>query len=291
MKKIRHVYIYGILRFFFILFDVIPRNAALFLGKLLGIAVYRFSRTARDVAFENVQYLHPTVENNSTRRMLVIRNFTNIGRNLADALRLMKYRNGSLNRIVRIKNGNNIRELLNRKKGLIVVTAHLGCWELIPAYFSQIGYNVNVIAQEVYDRNVNRVINRIRESFSVRVIDKDRSPIVALKRLLRGEAVGILIDQNTRKNSVPVEFLGREANAPIGPAYLAMKTGAPVVPVAIHRLQDDIHLLEVGKEIEILNTGDEQKNICINTRRCSKAIERYIVKYPDEWVWSLRRWG
>ncbi|TET24699.1 MAG: hypothetical protein E3J78_00755, partial [Candidatus Cloacimonadota bacterium] len=213
MKKIRHVYIYGILRFFFILFDVIPRNAALFLGKLLGIAVYRFSRTARDVAFENVQYLHPTVENNSTRRMLVIRNFTNIGRNLADALRLMKYRNGSLNRIVRIKNGNNIRELLNRKKGLIVVTAHLGCWELIPAYFSQIGYNVNVIAQEVYDRNVNRVINRIRESFSVRVIDKDRSPIVALKRLLRGEAVGILIDQNTRKNSVPVEFLGREANA------------------------------------------------------------------------------
>lgn len=291
MKRIRHLYIYTILRFFIFFFALIPRKCALFLGNILGVTVFRLSKEARSVAFKNVGYIYPTIEHNGRRRRLIVNNFKKIGRNLVDALRLIRYRNGSLRSIVSIKNGNTINELLERGKGLIVITAHLGCWELIPAFFSQVGYQVNVMAREVYDKNVNREINRIREMYSIRVIDKRRAPIIALKCLLRGEAVGILMDQRTNKNSVAIDFMGHKANTPIGPAYLAMKTGSPVVPVAIHRLKNDTHMIEVGSEVEILKTGKEQDDIFENTRRCSKAVEKYITEHIDEWVWFHKRWG
>lgn len=291
MKKIRHVYIYSILRFFIFFFRVIPRGLALFIGNLVGIAVYKLSKVARKVSFENINYIFPDIGSNGYRRYLVVKNFKKMGKNLADALRLTKFKNEELDRIVKLKNGSNFRKLFDRGKGLIVITAHLGCWELIPAYFSQKGYPVNVIAREVYDKNVNEEINRIRRAFNVRIIDKARSPIVAFKKLLLGEIVGILMDQNTKMNSVSIDFLGRKANTPIGPAYLAMKTGAPVIPIAIHRLKDDTHLIEVGEEVMITKSGNQKMDIFENTKRCSKAIERFITNYPEEWVWFHKRWG
>lgn len=288
MKRIRHLYIYVILRFLVFLLGMIPRKCALFLGEVIGILVYRFSNRTTQISLRNLEYVFPSM--NEKKKNFIIKNFMKIGKNLVDALRLSKYKNGDLSKIIKLRNGNNIKELLKMGKGLIVVTAHLGCWELIPAYFSQVGYPVNVIAQKVYDDNVDREINRIRGSFNVRVIDKTRSPIVALKRLLKGESVGILMDQSVKTNSVSVDFLGRKANTPIGPAYLAMKSGAAVVPIAIHRLEDDSHLIEVGERILMEWTGDEKKDILENTKRCSKAVEKFIRRYYDEWVWFHKRW-
>jgi KDO2-lipid IV(A) lauroyltransferase len=290
MKRFRHLYIYTLLRGFLVFFKIIPRGLALSLGKLIGVIVFKFSKEARRVSFENLRFLYPSVKSPGQKRNLVINNFKEVGKNLIDMLRLTKYRNGTLDRIVALKNGNNIRKLMDRGKGLIVITAHLGCWELIPAFFSQNDYTVNVIAREVYDKNVNREVNRIRECFNIRIIDKARAPIVALKRLLRGEGVGILMDQNTKTNSVSIDFLGHKANTPIGPAYLALKTGAPVLPVAIHRLKDDSHLIEVGEEVSISRSGDFETDLFENTQRFSKAIERFIVNHPEEWVWFHKRW-
>jgi KDO2-lipid IV(A) lauroyltransferase len=291
MKKIRHLYIYNILRFLVFFFRIIPRGFALFLGNIIGIAVYNLSKEARRISCENVELIFPGIKNNGHKKSLVVQNFMKTGKNLAETLRLGKFKNGRLDRIVKIRNGSNINKLLDRGKGLIVITAHLGCWELIPAYFSQKGFTVNVIVREVYDKNVDRVINNIRKAFGVRIIDKNRSPIVALKRLLRGEAIGVLMDQNTKRNCVSIDFLGRKANTPIGPAYLAMRTGAAVVPVAIHRLKDNSHLLEVGEEVLIKKSSNQTRDILENTKRCSKAIESFIMSYPQEWVWFHKRWG
>lgn len=291
MKKYRHMYIYAILKALIFAFEVIPRRLGLILGNIIGVIVYKLSKEARKVSLRNVEEILPHIENNGRKKGFVLRNFRKVGMNLVDALRLEKYKHSDLDSIVDIRNGNNINTLLKRGKGLIVITAHLGCWEIIPAYFSQKGYPVNVIAREVYDKNVNREIDRIRKTFDVRVIDKNRSSIVALKRLLSGEAVGVLIDQNTNTNSVNIDFMGREARTPIGPAYLAMRTGAPVIPVAIHRLKSGRHMIEVGEEVEIVKTEDEKSDIVENTRRCSKAVEKFIKDYCDEWVWFHNRWG
>jgi len=291
MKKYRHLYILYIVKFLVFFFKMLPRSFALFLGNILGIAVFKFSKQARQVAEHNIGLVYPEVETNGRKQAMVKKNFMNIGKNLADALRLSKYKNGNLDRIVNLRNGKNIESLLGREKGLIVVTAHLGCWELIPAYFSQKGYRVNIITRQVYDKKVDSVINRIRGNFNVRIIDRARAPIVALKRLLLGETVGILMDQSATKNSVSVDFLGKAARTPIGPAYLAMKTASPVVPVAIHRLKNNNHMIEVGEEVMLKKTKSPEYDLLENTRRCSKAVEQFIVKHPTEWVWFHKRWG
>jgi len=290
MKKSRHIYIYVLLRFFIFVFAIIPRGFALFLGNFIGIAAYKLSKEARMVSNKNIDYIFPHLGKNGNKRNFIIKNFAMIGENLVDALRLTKFENEKLDKIVRIKNGKNIRKLFNRGKGLIVVTAHLGCWELIPAYFSQKGYPINIITREVYDKNINKEINRIRKTFNVKIVDRTHAPIVALKKLLRGEIVGILMDQHAKRNSVSIDFLGRKAETAVGPAYFAMKTAASVIPIAIHRLPDKTHLIEVGEELKITRTGNQEEDILENTRRCSKAIEHFIAKYPDEWVWFHKRW-
>ncbi len=291
MKKLRHLYILYIIKFIVSFFRILPRCFALFLGNILGIIVFKLARQARQVAEGNIALIYPNIEDNGGRRSMAIKNFRNIGKNLADALRLSRYKNAGLDRIVNLKNGKNIQRLLERGKGLVVITAHLGCWELIPAYFSQKGYSVNIITRQVYDERVNSVINRIRENFNVRIIDKERAPVVALKRLLLGETVGILMDQSTKKNSVSVNFMGKKARTPVGPAYLAMKTSSPVLPVAIYRQKNNKHLIEVGEEVILKKTRNTKEDLLENTRRCSKAIEQFITKHPTEWVWFHKRWS
>jgi len=177
-----------------------------------------------------------------------------------------------------------------RGKGLIAVTGHLGNWELIPVYFSLKGIPVNVIARRLNDPRLDRLVVGYREKRGIRNIDRDLGARTAFRCLRRGEALGVLIDQDTRVESVFVDFMGRQASTPVGPAALAMRTGAPVVPVATYRDRDGRHIIEVGAPIELAAEGTERELLRENTERLSKAVEKYILCHPEQWVWIHERW-
>ncbi|MBI4553118.1 MAG: lysophospholipid acyltransferase family protein, partial [Candidatus Latescibacteria bacterium] len=119
---------------------------------------------------------------------------------------------------------------------------------------------------------------------------RDRATPAVLRALRRGDVVGLLIDQDTRVQGTFVDFFGQPAYTPVGPAVIALRTDAPVVPMAIHRQPDDTHLITVLPPIEPVRSGRWDEDMHEATRRYTGAIERLIRQAPTQWVWMHERW-
>ena len=156
---------------------------------------------------------------------------------------------------------------------------------------SQKGYRVSVIAQRLPDRVLNEWLVRLRERHGLRVIQRGMSAISAVKVLKRGEVLGVLIDQDIDIDGVFVPFFGAPAFTPIGTAILALKTGAAIVPMAIHMEPDGRHRIVIMEELEHPpDTLELKEKIRVLTERCSLAVEKLVRLYPQQWVWFHDRW-
>jgi KDO2-lipid IV(A) lauroyltransferase len=125
----------------------------------------------------------------------------------------------------------------------------------------------------------------------VRTINARDSVREVLRRLRRGEAIGVLLDQNAlRSERVFVPFLGRPAATNFGLAMLALKSGAPVLPTFSARGADGRHRAWIGPPIPLAETGDRAERIGVSTARFTAAIEDYVRRYPEQWFWVHDRW-
>jgi KDO2-lipid IV(A) lauroyltransferase len=231
--------------------------------------------------------------------------FIALGKNLTDSLRIPKLHEKNLDDIVEIRGLERFDRTYKKGKGMVAITGHLGCWELIPIFFSLKGYPVNVIGRSLPESRINGILQDIRKGKEVNVIDRHSSLRETLRCLRRGETLGILMDQNTRAEGFTIDFFGMPAHTPVGPVLLSHKTGAPILPMAIHRTRENRHRIEVGEEIKFnstpkqvlgkmknksLENGKFKEELMEWTQVCSKAVESFIRKYPTEWVWMHERW-
>ncbi len=260
------------------------------MARCLGVMLYYLLARDRCIALCNVRRVYGDCWSTSERQRFIRRVFMHVSCNAIDALRLPRYSPATLSRIVRTDGWDHIPRAYQKGCGVIGVTAHVGCWELIPNYIAAQGYQVSVVARQVYDPQVNRIVLNIRESMGVQVLDRHASLREIVRCLRRGEGIGILIDQDTSVESVIVDFLGQKTRTPVGPALLSLLTGAPVLPMAIHREQDGQHVMEIDAPVTIEATGDREADVLRGTAELSKRIERFIQRYPDQWLWMQQRW-
>ena len=122
------------------------------------------------------------------------------------------------------------------------------------------------------------------------MIQRRTGALVALRTLRRGGLLGIVADQNTRKDHVFVEFFGRPAAATAAPAFLALKTGAPILPCYLRRTGPRRLTLHVEPRIPVVQSGDFERDVLLTTQRCAAELERMVRQYPDNWFWIHRRW-
>lgn len=218
--------------------------------------------------------------------------FLNLARNMVDAIRIQKYDEQSIDSLV-IANGlEKIDRALENGRGLLLLTGHSGNWELLGAYLAFKGYPLHVVGAPIYDPRLDELIIRNRQHSGARYIARGTSASKKiLQALRRNEILGLLIDQDSKKfEGVFVDFMGRDAYTPMGPVLLAMKTNAVLMPITIHIRTDYRHVIEVGDEIELEVTGNKNRDLFVNTQRCSKAVEGFIFQQPTQWVWMHDRW-
>jgi KDO2-lipid IV(A) lauroyltransferase len=182
-----------------------------------------------------------------------------------------------------------LRTALDQGTGVIVLCAHFGNWEWLGAILAQERVPIHVIARDAPHSLTARLINEARASHGMRVIGREdlRGMLGALRA---GEMLGILPDQHALDGGLLVEFLGRPAWTFSGPALIAMRTGARVVPTFCPRLPDGTFRVEVLPEVEMVATGDREADTLTNTRRVTAAIEQIIRMYPGQWLWMHDRW-
>jgi Kdo2-lipid IVA lauroyltransferase/acyltransferase len=184
-----------------------------------------------------------------------------------------------------------LRAVQAEGKGVVLVTGHIGAWELFARRVAALGFPCGTVAKEAHDPRLTALLQRSREGAGVRVFWRG-DPLSArqiLRFLRAGGMLGFLIDQDTRVAGHFVPFFGRPAFTPRAAGDLAARLGAPLVFACAHRVASGVHRMVV-RPVDVPRTGDRERDSFALTAAATREIEDEIRKRPDEWVWMHPRW-
>jgi len=176
-------------------------------------------------------------------------------------------------------------ELRARGQGVLLVTGHLGCWELLAAWLARRLGTAAVVTGTVRNPSVDRLLQERRRRLGLQVLARDAGARPVLRALEAGQVVGVLVDQNTRVASAPLPFLGHPAPTPLGPARIACRRGIPVVPAALVRRGGHWVARHTGALEPV--PGEDALDLAV---RCNRALGELIMRNPAQWVWFHDRW-
>ena len=188
---------------------------------------------------------------------------------------------------VAVEGEEHLRRALERGRGVIALSAHLGNFTMIGTRLAAAGYPFSVVVKQPKDERFARLIDRYRAMVGIQTISaKPRREAARqiLKALRRNEVILVIADE-FKSGGVEVEFLGRTAPAPRGPATLALRTGAAVLPTFVTRDHEDRLTLRIGEEVRLVKTGDLQKDVAANASLFAGHLEAMVRRYPDQWNW------
>jgi Kdo2-lipid IVA lauroyltransferase/acyltransferase len=198
---------------------------------------------------------------------------------------------GSILARTRVNHMDILERALEKKRGVIVFSAHFGNWEWIPLVLrDRLGKHVHSIARPMDNPLIEKKVREFREAMGSRVIYKQGSLRTILKRLAANELVYLLIDQNTvPREGVFVDFFANKASAITTVSQLYLKKGIPVVPVFLH-YEGDAIVLDVLPEIDYASGGDAAAALTELTQQLTWLIEAQVRKFPEQWFWFHDRW-
>jgi Kdo2-lipid IVA lauroyltransferase/acyltransferase len=268
-----------------------PRTIARRFAGLLAFSVYRCFGRLRRVGERNLTMALPDLPRKTAKKILrgVYRH---LGWQLVEFCRMTRYTRENTRQWMRTEG---LEDYLAAKacgNGVLIITGHLGAWELSSFYHSLMGYPMGMLIRRLDNPKLDEYVNNIRCTHGNFVLSKDDFGRGLLKAMHTCGTVGILMDTNmTPPQGEFVKFFGIDACTGTGPAHIARKTGAAVLPgFMLWEAKEKQYVLHFGPEIEIPHTDDVAADILEGTRRCTAVIESWIRRYPDQWLWIHRRW-
>jgi KDO2-lipid IV(A) lauroyltransferase len=272
---------------------ILPRPVAIFLGRAFGSIAYRLAGKLRRTGERNLSIAFPDLSD-VERRGLLRGCFDSLGRLLGEFSKFSTATPESLRRLIDYDQVGlaHVREAEKKRRGVIFLTGHLGPWELLSFGWSALEYPISFLVRPLDNPLIEEMIERARTRFGNRAIDKKNAARESLRVLREGGTLGILSDLNTQtREGVFVPFFGKLACTTAGIATLALKTDAIVIPTcAVWDKERKRYFFHGDPPVELVRTGDRQKDVEINTARFAAAIESLVRRYPDQWLWIHRRW-
>ncbi|QNI33999.1 lysophospholipid acyltransferase family protein [Alloacidobacterium dinghuense] len=286
-ESLEFAVVWGLVR----LLRLLPGNVARAVGVGIGLLAFRIVPRLRSVGLRNLELAFP--DWNHKQRYDVLRNlYRHLGWLLAEFCQMPRYTRENSRSFLRYDGLDRYLAARDKGKGVLIVTGHLGAWELSSFYHSLMGYPMSMVIRRLDNARVDGLVNHIRCLHGNRVLHKDDFARGLLGAMRQGETVGILMDTNmTPPQGVFVPFFGKPACTASGLARVALKTGAAVLPgFMLWEKAEQKYVLHFGDEIVFDRTGDDEADTVTNTAKCTAAIEAYVRQYPDQWLWVHRRW-
>ncbi|MDT8318595.1 MAG: lysophospholipid acyltransferase family protein [bacterium] len=289
-KNIAYFIAYIPLKTAIIAIRTLPYGAAISLGKLTGTLFFLFCATYRKVAIKNLKLAYNLTDKEARSRAICV--FKEMGTTFAEIITLSPLSEKHIEEKVDIEGYSNFLKAQESGKGVFLLSAHLGNWEMLAAIHSILSGSITVIYKKHKNPYVDRIITSLRQSSGIKVIPRRNSARKTIAALKKGETIGILSDLHTSKEaqSVMVPFFGRDASTNYGLALLAIKTGTPIVPAFTVRNGNGRHLCTYQKPVFLKSTGDLDRDIKDGTAKINAIIEEEIRKYPSQWYWVNDRW-
>jgi KDO2-lipid IV(A) lauroyltransferase len=273
--------------------SIIPDFMLMPLGIASGFIGYLLDRRHVKIGMRNLAIAFPE-RGEAARRRILRASYLNLGRGAAEFVRLGGFFYKRLKRRVVYRSFDRWEEVQQRYpgKGILVLSAHFGNFELLAAAHAMHGNRISLVHHTQRFAAGDALMTFVRERAGVTVIRKHAAARAVLRALRRGDIVGIPFDQNAKRSeAVFVPFFNEIAATSSGLARLVAISGAPVMPVFIVRQPNHrTHRIEIQDEIPVQRTDDAAADIEENTRRFVKAVEDIVRRHPEQFLWTHRRY-
>jgi Kdo2-lipid IVA lauroyltransferase/acyltransferase len=291
---VRSYIVYVLVTSVLALFRHIPRGLGTPILDFLANLTYFADVKHRRIARTNLIIAFPEIRDGEIRR-ITRKSFQNTARNLLEISRLPLLTKESISSLVAYdpdRGLNNYRKALAMGKGILYMTGHFSAWELLPTAHALNGYPLSFITRPLDEPQLEQYLHRMRQASGNRVIPKRNSARHILEAIKGRGGVGILMDQNTDpQEGIFVDFFGVPASTTTSMALFALRTEAPIIPGYLSPMRNGRYTIVFRPPIEVVRTGDRNRDIEINTRRFNEVIEEIVREQPEAWLWGHKRWS
>lgn len=280
---------YLFFRFLFLL-RLLPFRTVQRLGARLGRFMFTVVRLRRGLVLSNLRYAFPE-RSEQELHTIALGAYRNLFTAYFEILCLETVPEEFFRTRIAFPDSHKIPELLARGKGLIILTGHFGNWELCALSVCYlVPEKYTIVVQKQRNPYINDFMTRLRSRFGSKLIVMERALRESLRALSNNEIVALIADQSGPESGIYVDFFGRPASTHQGPAVFQLRSGAPVVQVMLVREGADRFRIDL-EEIDTTGlTGTDAERMQEVTRRHVAALERYIRRYPEQWLWMHKRW-
>ena len=273
------------------LLGALPRPLSRGLAYLFAGAVFHLHVRLRRVGMRNLELAFPDLPK-GRRRQILRGLYVSLGRQLAEFCRFPRYSRDNVSEIAVYEGFENFEAAHRRGKGVLFLTAHLGGWEIGSFAHSLHGHPLRIVVRALDNPYLNGLVDDYRTLHGNSTFEKQDFARGLLSAMKAGETVGLLMDQNmTPPQGVFVDFFGIPACTASGLARVALRTDAAIIPA--FTIWDAVlrkYRVHFDPALTLVRTGDDEADVVANTAQFNKALEDYVRRFPDQWLWVHRRW-
>ncbi|MBN2719644.1 MAG: lysophospholipid acyltransferase family protein [Proteobacteria bacterium] len=272
------------------IFRILPHDWAMAFGKGLGALGYHLARGRRRTALENLEAAFRGEKTPDEIQRIALASFQHLGIAVAEFLRFLPDKAESLRERICVEGEENLEKALEGGRGALILSAHLGNWELVGLELVRRGYPMAIVTKIARDRAVDEFLTASREGAGIKVFQGRGLFKESLRHLAKGGVLGSVLDQNARRREgVFVPFFGRQACTLKSLALLARRTGAPIVPIFAYR-EGWRHRIVCDPPLDPGVTEDMEGDVVRWTAACAEEVEKAIRRRPEQWMWLHNRW-
>lgn len=269
---------------------MLSHETLLKVGALLGKLYYILIKKQRERAI--AQMMPALGVDRAEAEKLVRKSFINLGQNILEIFYMPNLNEKNFRDFIEIENFDRMKNAIDQGKGVVVLTGHVGTWEWLSAAYTLSGLPVTAIAKPQPNIGYTNALNDLRATIGVEIFSRGTSELLAAARALKsGKILGFLADQDAGPGGAFIDFLGRTASTPMGPAVFAYKFKSPIIPSFIVRKPDGKHKVIIGEPLYYEDLGSVDESLFKLTEKMTKILTDVIREYPTQWLWFQKRWN
>jgi Kdo2-lipid IVA lauroyltransferase/acyltransferase len=257
-------------------------------GRFLSEKFPKLKRTAR----RNLEIAFPEMSE-AEREKIVRGTFESLGRHLGFVSHFRKFKHEDIRNLVEVIGREHFDKAHATGRGILFFTGHFGSWEVFNLLPPAFGFGMNILVRRIDNPLVENFVDSFRTRFGSVTLDKTKSARKMFRVLENGELLGILADLNAQeKEGVFVDFFGVPASTTTSIAKLALKTESFVLPAfAVWEETKNKYVVYLEPPIDYEKTENHDEDVRKLTQSVTNVVEKYVRKYPEQWLWIHKRWN
>ncbi len=270
--------------------ELLPFKSVGHIGNFFGTFVYYCIPIRKKLTLQNLANAFPE-KDFSEINTLALATYKNLFISLLEIFWFSRLTKKNIHEIVTLENTEKISQLLKKEKGLIVLSAHFGNWELgALALGLEIQEGILVIVQQQRNMYVDRLMNNFRTMFNNTTVTLGKAPREIIRAIQNNKVIALLADQSGGEDGLFVEYFNRPVSTRSGPAIFSVRNGTPIIAAFMVRQPNGTYIATL-EEINTENlNGTTEEKVRELTQRHVAVLENYVRKYPEQWLWLHKRW-